>query len=191
MSNPYVRPMPRTWYLRTQPFRMFMIRELTSFFLAGYLVFLLVILARLGEGPEQYAALRETLRSPLSLVGHGLAFCAAVLAAVGIYGVVSNSVVQRTGEIGVRMALGADASRTVKMVVRQSLLVVAIGIVVGIGGALGASRFVEGLLYGVPPNDGLTFAVVAAGVVLIGTTAALIPARRAARVDPVVALREY
>ena len=98
MSNPYVRPMPRTWYLRTQPFRMFMIRELTSFFLAGYLVFLLVILARLGEGPEQYAALRETLRSPLSLVGHGLAFCAALYHSITWFNLTPKAMAVRVGE---------------------------------------------------------------------------------------------
>ena len=120
----------------------------------------------------------------------GLAFCAAVLAAVGIYGVVSYSVVQRTSEIGVRMALGADASDTMRLIVRQAMLAVVVGVVLGVAGALGAARFITGLLYGVEPTDPSTYLFVSVIVLGVGLVAAAIPALRATRVDPLVALRE-
>ncbi len=120
----------------------------------------------------------------------GLAVCAAALAAVGIYGVVSYSVVQRTGEIGVRMALGASASDTVAMIVRQALWVVGIGVALGVVGAIGAARFVEGLLYGIGPTDPATYLAVGSLVIALGALAAAIPARRATAVDPVIALRK-
>jgi len=120
----------------------------------------------------------------------GLAVCAAALAAVGIYGVVSYSVVQRTSEIGVRMALGASAADTVAMIVTQALWVVGIGVALGIAGAIGAARFVEGLLYGINPTDPVTYLAVGGLVVALGAIAAAIPARRATAVDPVLALRK-
>jgi putative ABC transport system permease protein len=120
----------------------------------------------------------------------GLAICAALLAAVGIYGVVAYSVVQRSGEIGIRMALGADAASTVRLIVRQAMAVVAIGVVIGLVGALGMARLIEGLLYGLETTDPVTYIAVALMVIVIGTLAAAIPARRATRVDPVDALRQ-
>ncbi len=120
----------------------------------------------------------------------GLAICAAVLAAVGIYGVVAYSVVQRSGEIGIRMALGADAASTVRLIVRQAMTVVAIGVVIGMVGAVGMARLIEGLLYGMEGSDPVTYVTVAIVVIAIGTLAAAIPARRATRIDPVDALRQ-
>jgi len=120
----------------------------------------------------------------------GLAICAAVLAAVGIYGVVAYSVVQRSGEIGIRMALGADAASTVRLIVRQAMTVVAIGVVIGMVGAVGMARLIEGLLYGMEGSDPATYVTVAIVVIAIGTLAAAIPARRATRIDPVDALRQ-
>jgi putative ABC transport system permease protein len=120
----------------------------------------------------------------------GLAVCAAALAAVGIYGVVSYSVVQRTGEIGVRMALGASAADTVAMIITQALWVVGIGVALGVAGAIGAARFVTGLLYGVDPTDPVTYVAVGGLVIVLGAVAAAIPARRATAVDPVLALRK-
>ncbi len=120
----------------------------------------------------------------------GLAVCAAALAAVGIYGVVSYSVVQRTSEIGVRMALGANAANTVAMIVMEAVWVVGIGVALGIAGAFGAARFVEGLLYGIGPTDPATYVVVGGLVIALGAVAAAIPARRATAVDPVLALRK-
>jgi len=120
----------------------------------------------------------------------GLAVCAAALAAVGIYGVVSYSVVQRTSEIGVRMALGANAADTVTMIVTQALWVVGLGVGLGVVGAFGAARFIDGLLYGINATDPVTYLVVGALVISLGALAAAIPARRATAVDPVMALRK-
>ncbi|HWM25083.1 MAG TPA: ABC transporter permease [Chthoniobacterales bacterium] len=114
---------------------------------------------------------------------------AMVLAAVGIYGVIAYSVTQRTREIGIRMALGAQRTQMLGMVLRQSLTVVAIGLVLGLLAAFAATRLLASLLYGVGANDVLTYAA----VVLLLSGAALfasyIPARRAMKVDPMVALR--
>ncbi len=120
----------------------------------------------------------------------GLAVCAAALAAVGIYGVVSYSVMQRTSEIGVRMALGANASDTVAMIVTQALWVVGIGVVLGIAGAIGTARFIEGLLYGINATDPVIYLSMGGLVIGLGAVAAAIPARRATAVDPVLALRK-
>lgn len=119
----------------------------------------------------------------------GLAASALLLAAVGIYGVVSYSVVQRTGEIGVRMALGADAGATRVLVIRQAMTVVALGVAMGLAAAIAVGRLMSGLLYGIGPNDPVTLLV--SSVVLLGVAAAAaaVPAARATRVDPVVALR--
>jgi putative ABC transport system permease protein len=114
---------------------------------------------------------------------------AMLLAAVGIYGVIAYSVTQRTREIGIRMALGAQRIDMLGMILRQSLAVVVVGIAIGLFGSFGATRLLATLLYGVGANDILTYAGV---VVLLGAAALLasyIPARRAMRVDPMVALR--
>jgi len=118
----------------------------------------------------------------------GFALCALVLAAVGIYGVISYSVVQRTGEIGIRMALGSDASRTFRLVVGQTLVYVLVGGVVGIGAAFFASRLIRGLLYEVSPLDPLTLVGVTLLLVATAVGAASIPAHRATRIDPNSAL---
>jgi predicted permease len=120
----------------------------------------------------------------------GLAVCAALLAAVGIYGVVAYSVVQRSGEIGIRMALGADAASTVRLVVGQAVTVVSVGVVIGWLGALSTARIIEGFLYGIEASDPATYMVVGVLVIVLGTVAAAIPARRATRIDPVDALRQ-
>ena len=119
-----------------------------------------------------------------------LALCAALLAAVGVYGVVTYSVTRRTAEIGVRMALGADAERTFRFVVGGALKVVLVGVVLGLGGAALAGRSLRNILFGVPPIDVVTFAVSGLGIIAIGLVAASVPALRAARIDPVGALRE-
>jgi predicted permease len=116
----------------------------------------------------------------------GLAF---VLATVGMYGVVSYSVVQRSREIGVRMALGARRGQVFAMVVGQGSRLAAAGIVLGVLAALATTRLLGGLLYGVAPTDPLTFAAVAALLMAVAILACVIPARRATRVDPLIALR--
>jgi len=114
---------------------------------------------------------------------------AMVLAAIGIYGVIAYNVAQRTREIGIRMALGAQRTQMLQMILRQSLTLVLIGLAVGFAVALGATRVMRTLLYGVGTNDVATYAIV---ILLLGGAALLasyIPARRAMRVDPMVALR--
>jgi predicted permease len=123
----------------------------------------------------------------LLLTGFGL--LAMCLAAIGIYGVVSEAVNQRTREIGVRMALGADAANVVQMIMRRSLALTAVGIAAGVGASFYLTRFLESLLFGVKPTDVVTFLL--AGVVLLAVAllAGYLPARRASRIDPAVVLR--
>jgi len=113
-----------------------------------------------------------------------------LLAAIGIYGVLAYSVARRTREIGVRMALGAARRRVVRMVLRDSLAPVVTGSAVGIVTALVATRLMRALLYGVSPTDPATFAVVTLVLLAVAVLASAVPAMRAARVDPIVALRE-
>jgi predicted permease len=117
------------------------------------------------------------------------AACAMILATIGIYGVMTHWVNQRTREIGLRMALGARPGSILKLVIRQSLVMVSLGIGAGLAGAFLLTRIMAGLLFGVSATDGLTFVVIS---LLLGATALLasyVPARRAAKLDPMVALR--
>jgi putative ABC transport system permease protein len=114
---------------------------------------------------------------------------ALVLAAVGIYGVIAYSVTQRTQEIGIRMALGARQANVLWMVVGNAMLLAATGIVIGAVGGLLLTRLMRDLLFQVRPADPTTFAGVAAVLALVALAASYFPARRAARVDPLVALR--
>ncbi len=116
------------------------------------------------------------------------ALCALVLATVGIYGVISYSVVRRTGEIGLRMALGADRRRTFRLVVGQTLGYVLVGGVLGVVGSFFAARLIRGLLYEVSPLDPITLVGVVFLLMVTAGGAAAIPARRATRIDPVTAL---
>jgi putative ABC transport system permease protein len=114
---------------------------------------------------------------------------ALLLTSLGIYGVVSFSVVRRTPELGIRMALGAQASDVTTMVLRQGMLPVAAGLMAGIACAFAITRLIASQLYGVTPRDPWTFATVALLLAAVGMMACWIPARRAARVDPLRALR--
>src|SRR5215216_6902365 len=117
------------------------------------------------------------------------ALLALTLAAVGIYGVISYSVAQRTREVGIRMALGAKTIDVIKLVVRDGLKLVIIGVGVGLAGALFLTRMMTTLLFGVTPTDAVTYATVALGLIIVALIACCIPARRATKVDPLVALR--
>ena len=114
---------------------------------------------------------------------------ALVLACVGLYGLLSYEVSRRTREIGIRMALGAQESDVLRLVVKQGFALALVGAAVGIGAALGVTRYLTSMLYGVRPNDPLTIAIVAVLLWLVALAACYIPARRATRVDPLVALR--
>jgi putative ABC transport system permease protein len=117
------------------------------------------------------------------------AFIALVLAAVGIYGIMAHSVTQRTQEIGLRMALGAQLRDVLAMVLRSGMSLALIGIAIGLAGAFALTRLMRTLLFGVTPTDAVTFASVAVILFVVAFLACYIPARRATRVDPLVALR--
>ena len=117
------------------------------------------------------------------------AVLAVLLAAVGIYGVMSYTVSQRTQEIGVRMALGAHASDVRSMILLQTIRLTALGVAIGLAGAFMVARFLTSLLFGVGTHDPITFLGVALLLILVALIAAYVPAQRAMRVDPMVALR--
>src|SRR5262249_26944229 len=127
-------------------------------------------------------------RISMVLLG-AFAVSALLLAVVGIYGVVSYTVAQRTRELGLRMALGADAGATLRLVMGRSMLLVLSGTAIGLLASVAATRAIAGLLYAVGPLDPIVFVSVSALLAGAGVVATLIPARRATRVDPIVALR--
>jgi putative ABC transport system permease protein len=125
----------------------------------------------------------------MTLLG-AFAGLALTLASIGLYGVLAYAVTQRSREIGLRMALGASAGNVTRLVVGHGVALTGAGLVVGIAGSWAATRALKNLLYGVSATDPLTFAAVAALLTSIALAACWIPARRAARLDPVVVLRE-
>jgi putative ABC transport system permease protein len=139
----------------------------------------------MDEVVSQSVAQRRLMMVMLAI----FAGAALLLAAVGIYGVIAYSVTQRTQEIGIRLALGAQRSDVLRMVVGQAAMLAVAGVVIGALGAAFLTRLMADLLFGVKPFDPLTFGVVAAGLTGVALLASYVPGRRATRVDPVIALR--
>ena len=137
------------------------------------------------EQIEQRFAQEKVFAQAYALFGS----LAIVIASVGLFGLMSYNVARRTNEIGIRMALGAKREHVVGMVMRESLILIAIGVAIGVAAALAAGRFVASLLYNLAPTDPLTMIGAAAVLMAISAIAGYVPARTAARVDPMVALR--
>jgi len=154
-----------------------------------------VLAADPGVTVNQVATMEQTLSRAIALPRFDTVLLAAfagvalLLAAVGIYGIIAYSVAQRTHEIGVRMALGAGQGSVLGMVIRQGAGLALIGIVLGLVGAFALTRLLSNLLFGVSSTDPLTFAAVALGLLAVALFASFIPAWRATRISPVVALR--
>jgi putative ABC transport system permease protein len=134
----------------------------------------------ISTGPRRFTA---------ALLG-GLAAIALMLAAVGVYALVSFSVGRRVQEFGVRLALGAEPRSIMRMVVGQGLRLALLGVAIGVAGALALSRFIEALLFDVSAHDPVAFGIAAVVLVAAALAASAAPARRALRVDPVTALRQ-
>jgi len=117
------------------------------------------------------------------------AIAALALAALGLYGVLAYAVNQRTREFGIRMALGADRVRLLRMVIREGAAMAILGVALGIVGSLGAARFLAKLLAGAEAADAATLAIVSTVLIAVAIAASYLPARRATRVDPMIALR--
>jgi predicted permease len=137
---------------------------------------------------EMMARVLVPWRFSMTLIGT-FAALALVLAAAGIYGVISYTVGQRTNEIGIRMALGAQPADVFRMILRQGMGVVLTGVGVGLAGAFYLTRFMVSQLYGVRPTDAITFVTIPVILIVVALAASYLPARRATRVDPVIALR--
>ncbi len=176
---------PLSWAVRTAsdplPLRVAIERELRA--VDGQLP---ISRVRTMEQVLSGAVARQNFNMVLLSIFAGVAL---VLAAIGIYGLMSYSVEQRTQEIGIRMALGANRSTMLKSVLREGLTLAIVGVVLGLGLAYGLTRLLASLLFGVKASDPLAFALVASLLTLVAAVAALIPAHRATRIDPAIALR--
>jgi len=148
-----------------------------------------VPVARLRDMDEVFT---ESIRRPRLLAQLVGAFggLALLLAAIGTYGVLSYMVTERRREIGIRMALGADRSSVLGLVMKQGLLLTLAGVVVGVAGALGLNRLIASLLFGVQPTDPTTLTAVIATIIAVASLACWLPAWRASRLDPSVVLRD-
>lgn len=138
---------------------------------------------------QQVVAASIAQRTFVTVLLRAFALLALLLALIGIYGVVSYATPQRTHEIGVRMALGAQASDVRKLVLRQGLWMTLAGIALGALASLGAARLMTKLLFGISATDPLTFVVVIFILILVALCACWVPAQRATKVDPLIALR--
>ena len=139
--------------------------------------------------PEYMNVPLMTSRMAASFLGL-LGVLALVLATIGLYSVMSYAVAQRTHEIGIRVALGAQRGEVLSLVAKQGMLLTGIGIAIGLAGAFGATRFARSMLYGVDPAEPLAYAALSLGLVLVAILACIVPAYRATQVDPLVALRK-
>jgi len=143
-----------------------------------------------GERTMTQVAAESMSRRRFTMQVFGLfGILALLLAAVGIYGVIAYSVTQRTREIGIRVALGASRSAILRWVLKQGLVLTLAGVVVGLLGALALTRWLRSLLFGIGPTDIVTYGVLAAVLTIVALLACYIPARRATKVDPLIALR--
>ena len=177
--------------LRSEQLVFWRSRESAVFvFLFPLLLFTLltaVYTGRIYGRPAAWALLAGMLA--YGVANTAFAGLALALAAIGIYGVVSYWVVQRTREIGIRMALGASAAQMRTLVLGQSIRLAAIGAAAGLAAALASSRLLSSLLYDVRPTDVITLVTVSVVLIAVALVASYIPARRASKVDPMVALR--
>ena len=146
---------------------------------------LVTYIATLNEQVDQ-TLLQERLLATLALF---FGLLALLLACIGLYGVTSYDIAKRKHEIGIRMALGANAPQVVRLVLREMLMWVSLGVVLGLAAALIGSRWTESLLFGLKPNDPLTIGLATLTLLAVAVVAGYLPARRAARVDPMVALK--
>jgi predicted permease len=176
---------PQTWIIRAQGDPTLLVGAVRKQFAALDNTLAVAEIKTMDKVLEGATSLQIFL---MTLLG-AFAGLALILAAIGIYGVVSYMVEQRTNEIGIRMALGARPGGVLGLVARGGLLLASAGIVAGLAGAFGLTRFMEKMLYGVKPADPLTFGVVAITLLLVAALACVVPALRATRLDPVIALR--
>ena len=139
----------------------------------------------------QHAQIRDRTRQEriFASLTSGFGLLALILACIGIYGVMAYTVSRRTNEIGIRMALGAEPQRVLRMVLGEAAWVVGLGILAGVGVALALGRLIASMLYGLTPYDPPTLAGAALLLIFVALAASWIPARRAARIDPMQALR--
>ncbi|HEX8031219.1 MAG TPA: FtsX-like permease family protein, partial [Vicinamibacterales bacterium] len=139
------------------------------------------------EAGIAYAAARDRV---VAWLAGGFAVLALLLSAIGLYGIMSHQMIRRRQEFGVRIAIGAQPSSVTNLILKQATFIIAAGLVIGLAAALASAQLISALLYGVTPTDPVTMASTAIFLSLVAMAAALIPARRAARVDPMIALRD-
>jgi putative ABC transport system permease protein len=143
-----------------------------------------------GERTMSQVAAESVSRRRFAMQLVGLfGILALLLAAVGIYGVIAYSVTQKTREIGIRVALGASRSAILRWVLKQGMILTIAGVVIGIVGALALTRLLRSLLFGVGPTDVVTYGALAVLLTIVALIACYVPARRATKVDPLIALR--
>jgi ABC-type antimicrobial peptide transport system permease subunit len=145
----------------------------------------------LSEVRTQAAQIDQTINQEIVFARLCTAFAilALVIACVGLYGTISYNVARRTGEIGIRMALGARRGGVVLMILRQVFVLAAVALAIGVPAAFGTSRFIESFLFGMKPNDPLALTLAVATLLFAAFLASYFPARKASRIDPMIALR--